>query len=279
MTETLSLFLFVPADRPERYAGAAASGADAVIIDLEDAVGPDRKPFARASLCDALNSAPVTATPIFVRINGIGTLWHRDDLAAVANLLKNGRLAGIMLPKSETANDIETIRAALDPATVIIVLIETAIGLANVEEIARAADRVAFGSIDFAADIGCDHTREALLFPRTQLVIAARVARQHAPIDGVTRTIRDENKIEADARHGAGLGLKAKLLIHPAQIAPARRGLAPTQTELIWADRILAAIGDGGAVSLDGQMVDAPVIARARQIRNDHDRQSNRQIR
>lgn len=260
-----SLLLFVPADRPERYAGAVASGADAVIIDLEDAVAPDRKSMARASLCEALNA--------------IGTLWHADDLTAVSGLLDGGRIAGIMLPKTETVDNIATIRSALGPRATIIALIETALGIANAQEIARAADRIAFGSIDFAADIGCDHTRKALLFARTQLVIAARVARQHAPIDGVTPSIRDENKIEADARHGASLGLKGKLLIHPAQIGPARRGLAPTQTELAWADRILTDSDDGGAVSLDGQMVDAPVIARARQIRNDHDRQSNRQIR
>jgi citrate lyase subunit beta/citryl-CoA lyase len=274
-----SLLLFVPADRPERYAGAAASGADAVIVDLEDAVAPDRKPMARASLCEALNAAPVASPPVFVRINAIDTSWHSDDLTAVSSLLRVGQIAGIMLPKTESAHDIETIRTALGAAPPIIALIETAAGLANAHEIARAADRIAFGSIDFAADICCDHTREALLFARSQLVIAARVARQAAPIDGVTRSIRDENKIEADARYGASLGLKAKLLIHPAQIAPARRGLAPTQTELAWADRILAASGEGGAVSLDGQMVDAPVIARAHQIRNDHDRHSNRQIR
>ena len=152
-------------------------------------------------------------------------------------------------------------------------------GLARVEEIARAADRIAFGSIDFAADIRCDQAREALLFARARRVVAARVARQAAPIDGVTRSIRDEDEIQADARYGASLGLKAKLLIHPAQIAPARRGLAPTQTEIVWAERILSDCGDGGAVSLDGQMVDAPVIARARQIRNDHEQQSNRQTR
>jgi len=274
-----SLFLFVPADRPERYAGAVASGADAVIIDLEDAVAPDRKQMARASLCDALNSMPVASTPVFVRINAIGTPWHSDDLIAVFSLLRDGQIAGIMLPKTESTNDIETIRTALGVATPIIALIETAAGLAKADEIAHATDRIAFGSIDFVADIGCDHTREALLFARSQLVIAARVARQAAPIDGVTRSTRNEDEIEADARYGASLGLKAKLLIHPAQVAPARRGLAPTQTELAWADQILAASGEGGAVSLDGHMVDAPVIARAHQIRNDHDRQSNRQIR
>lgn len=279
MTETLSLLLFVPADRPERYAGVAASDADAVIIDLEDAVAQDRKPPARAMLCKEQNSPPATSTPVFIRINGIGTPWHSDDLNAVFSLLHTSRIAGIVLPKVESANDIETIRAALDPVAVIIALIETAVGLARAGEIARAADRVALGSIDFAADIGCDHAREALLFARSQLVIAARVARQHAPIDGVTRSTRDEGEIEADARYGASLGLKAKLLNHPAQIAPARRGLAPTQAEVAWAERILGGSGDGGAVSLDGQMVDAPVIAQARQIRNDHDRQPNRQTR
>jgi len=188
MTETPSLFLFVPANRPERYAGAAASGTDAVIIDLEDAVAPSRKPSARATLCEELNSPPATSTPVFVRINGIGTPWHLDDLAAISNLLNTDRLTGIMLPKAESANDIETMRTTLDPATTIIALIETAAGLANADETARAADRIAFGSIDFSADIGCDHSRETLLFARSQLVIAARVARQAAPINGVPAT-------------------------------------------------------------------------------------------
>lgn len=273
-----SLLLFVPADRPERYAGAVASGADAVIIDLEDAVAPDRKSMARASLCEALNAAPAAPTPVLVRINAIGALWHADDLTAVSGLLDGGRIAGIMLPKTETVDNIATIRAALGPRATIIALIETALGIANAQEIARAADRIAFGSIDFAADIGCDHTREALLFARSQLVIAARVAGKAAPIDGVTRSTRNEDEIETDTRYGASLGLKAKLLIHPAQIAPARRGLAPTQAEIDWADRIVANSGDGSAVTVDGQMVDAPVIARARQIRNHHDRHSNRQI-
>jgi len=277
MSETPSLYLFVPADRPERYSGAIASGADAVIIDLEDAVTPDRKQEARASLCMELNAATVTAIPILVRINGIGTPWHSDDLAAVSDLFATGRIAGIVLPKAEAAADIETIRAGLDRDAEIIALVETAAGLASADEIARAADRIAFGSIDFAADLCCEHSREALLLARSRLVIAARVAGKPAPVDGVTRSTRDEAEIEQDARYGASLGLKAKLLIHPAQIAPARRGLAPTEAELAWSQRILAGIGDGSAVMIDGQMVDAPVIARARQIRDDHKRSSNRQ--
>lgn len=133
-----SLLLFVPADRPERYAGAAASGADAVIIDLEDAVSPDRKTIARASLCEALNAAPVVSTPVLVRINAIGTPWHEDDLTAVSSLLGSHRIAGIMLPKTETGHDINTTRTAIDTAATIVALIETATGLANAQEIARA---------------------------------------------------------------------------------------------------------------------------------------------
>ncbi|WP_394689508.1 HpcH/HpaI aldolase/citrate lyase family protein [Hoeflea sp.] len=273
-----SLFLFVPADRPERYARALASGADAVIIDLEDAVAAERKSLARNTLCDALNQAPASPSPLLVRINAIGTPWHSDDMAATLALLSIGRITGVMLPKAESGDDIAAVRAALAPVTTnIIALIETAAGVANAGAIALAADRIAFGSIDFAADIGCDHVREALLFARSQLVIAARLAKRGAPIDGVTRSTRDETGIEADARYGAGLGLKAKLLIHPAQVAPARRGLMPTQAEIDWADQVLKSSPDGSAVSIDGQMIDAPVIARALQIRNDHNRHSNRQ--
>ena len=277
MIDNQSLFLFVPADRPDRYGGAAASGADAVIIDLEDAVAPGRKLSARAALCEHLCTITAATTPVYARINAIGTAWHEGDLAAVDGLLDDGKLAGIVLPKAESAKDIASIRAALGAGTVVIALVETAAGLAVVEDIARAADRIAFGSIDFAADIGCAHSREALLFARSRLVIAARIAGKPAPVDGVTGAIYQADEIESDARHGASLGLKGKLLIHPAQIGPARRGLAPTDAELAWAERMLASSGDGSAVSINGQMVDAPVIARARQIRNDHERQFNRQ--
>lgn len=186
-----------------------------MIIDLEDAVAPDKTSSGRTKLNEGLNSAHAMATPVLVRINGIGTPWHLDDLTAVPCLLNAGKLAGIVLPKTESAQYIKTIQTAFDPATVIIALIETAAGLVLAEGIASAA----------------------------------------------------------------GFDLKAKLLIHSAQIPPARRGLAPTQAEVAWAERTLAGSGDGGAVSFFGQMVDAPAIARGRQIRKDQDRQSNRRTR
>ena len=228
-------------------------------------------------MCEALMFASPAPIPLLVRINAVGTPWHDEDIGAVGDLLQTGRLAGIMLPKAEAARDIQTLRDQLAAGADIIALVETATGLDRAADIAGAADRIAFGSIDFATDVGCDHSREALLLARSRLVVAARVARKPAPIDGVTVSTRDESEIEQDARHGASLGLKAKLLIHPAQIAPARRGLAPTETELAWAERMLAGIGDGSAVTIDGQMVDAPVIARARRIRDDHQRTLNRQ--
>jgi citrate lyase subunit beta/citryl-CoA lyase len=144
-------------------------------------------------------------------------------------------------------------------------LIESARGLVAARAIALASARLAFGSIDFAADLGCAHGREALLAARLELVIASRLAGIAPPIDGVTDAVRDPDQVRADATHAAALGFGGKLLIHPAQIAPARAGFQPNAEEIAWAERVLAA-GDG-AVTVDGALVDAPVRIRAKQIR------------
>lgn len=259
---TIALPLFLPADRLERLPGALASGADAVIVDLEDAVAPGAREGARESARQALAAAPIAAAavPLLVRVNAAGTSWHAADLAACAGL----PVAGIVLPKAERANAVAA--AALASGRPVIALIETAAGLYAADEIAEASARLAFGSIDFAADIGSAHSREALLLARSTLVLAARRGRQAAPLDGVTTAIRDAAAIEDDARYAASLGFGGKLLIHPAQVAPARAGFAPSEAEVAWARRILAAAGDGAAVAVDGAMVDAPVILRAQRI-------------
>lgn len=261
------LFLFVPADRPERYAKAEAAGADAVIIDLEDAVAPANKDTAREFLAKALAGRVQGAVPILVRINAIGTPWHDDDLAALASL----NISGIVLPKAESVDGLAALRRRMGRKS-IIAIIESALGLAGVEDIASAADRLAFGSIDFSADLGCAHSRDALLLARSRIVLAARLADRPAPIDGVTQLIGDPEEIEADARYGASLGFSGKLLIHPAQIAPARRGMAPSPPDIEWAMKVLSAGSDGGAIAVDGAMVDAPVLAKARQILNARDK-------
>jgi citrate lyase subunit beta/citryl-CoA lyase len=266
--DSLSLFLFVPADRPERFEKAIAAGADAVIIDLEDAVAPSAKASARQALVGSF--AGGGPCPVFIRINAIGTEWHESDLDAVSEL----DLDGVLLPKAETANGVRDVRRLLGGKSVI-AIVETAAGLAAVDEIAAASNRLVFGSIDFAADLRCAHSRDALLLARSRIVLAARLAGKPTPIDGVTQAIRDEAEIEDDARYGVSLGFSGKLLIHPAQIAPARRGMAPSEQDLAWAMRVVAASPDGAAAAVDGGMVDAPVLARARQIIAAHDRYAN----
>ncbi|MDR5652131.1 HpcH/HpaI aldolase/citrate lyase family protein [Ruixingdingia sedimenti] len=252
---TIRAPLFVPANRPERFAKAAASGADAVILDLEDAVPADAKATAR----DALDCG-FTGLPVIVRINAAGTPWHADDLAAVARL----RVAAVMLPKSEDPADLARVSAAVGKP--LIALVETGRGLTNARALAAAPGvvRIAFGSVDYCADLGCAHLREVLLPARSELVLAARLAGIAAPIDGVTTRLDDPAVTHDDAAHARALGMTGKLCIHPAQIAQVKRAFAPGEAEIDWARRVLAS-GDG-AVSVDGAMVDEPVRIRARAI-------------
>ncbi len=247
--------LFVPANRPERFAKAATSGADAVILDLEDAVAADAKNAARASL-----SADFSDLPVLVRVNARGTPWHDADLAAVAVL----PVAAVILPKAEDA--VTCIAVAQRVGKPVIALIETAYGLAQVRAIAAAdgVERLAFGSIDFCADLGCEHLRDVLLPARSELVLASRLAGIAAPIDGVTVQLDDLAISHDDASHARALGMTGKLCIHPRQIAAVTCAFAPTEAQLDWARRVLAS-GDG-AVSVDGAMVDEPVRIRARAI-------------
>lgn len=190
--------LFVPGERPEPIGKAAASGADAVIIDLEDAVAAEHKVTARASLAGGSE-----VMVLLVRVNGIGTLWHNEDMKAVSNV----PVAGVILPKAELSDRFDAL--LLDRPAPILALIETARGIAEARQI-TARDgiaRLVFGSIDFCADLGAAHTREALLAARSELVVASRLAGLPAPVDGVTTSIGDSELIAADARHALNLGL------------------------------------------------------------------------
>lgn len=245
--------LFVPADRPERFPKAATSGADAVILDLEDAVAPDRKNAARAAL-----SCDFTKKPVLVRVNAVSTPWHDNDIAAVARL----PFAAIMLPKAEVAAEVAKLAATIP----VIALVETARGMASVREIALrgGASALALGTVDYVADLGCEHTREALLAARSEVVLASRLGSLGAPLDGVTLDVRDVGAARDDARHARSLGFGGKLAIHPAQVAAIIEGMAPEAAECDWARRVLDS-GDG-AVALEGMMIDEPVRARARAI-------------
>lgn len=254
MVSTIRAPLFVPANRPERFAKAAGSEADAVILDLEDAVAPEAKDAARAAL-----SVSFTDKPVLVRINAWGTPWHAQDVAAVKALAP----AAVVLPKSEDPSVLADLAGQGLP---VVALIESARGLAQARAIAAVAGvvRLAFGSIDFCADLGCEHLREVLLPVRSELVLASRLAGIAAPIDGVTVQLDDPAVTRDDTRHTRALGMTGKLCIHPKQIAEVLATFSPTEAEIAWATRVLAS-GDG-AVSVDGAMVDEPVRIRARAI-------------
>ena len=265
-------FLFVPADRPERYARALSAGTGAVIVDLEDAVAPEHKAHAREQLAEgfaALSAAD--RQRLLVRVNACGTPWHDGDRALMAQLSVQG-LAGVVLPKAERAVDLASMATALGPGGVLVPLIESAAGLAALDAIAGAPQvlRLAFGHLDFQADLGlsCDADETELVPVRLALVLATRRAALAAPIDGVTPDWRDTQRLEAEARRARRGGFGAKLCIHPSQVATVHAALGPTADELAWARRVrdAAQASGGGVISLDGRMVDAPVVRLAERL-------------
>jgi citrate lyase subunit beta / citryl-CoA lyase len=252
-------FLFVPGDRPERFDKACASGADAVVIDLEDAVAPDAKQRARDAIAAWLGRGD--QPPPWLRINAAGSAWFNDDLA----LARHPAIAGAMLPKAESAADVRAVGVAS-----VIALIESARGMARLDAIASAPGmtRLAFGSIDFQADVGIPGEGDALLAFRSALVLASRLADLAPPIDGVTPAIDDADLLRSETLRARELGFGGKLCIHPKQVNVVREAFAPTAAERAWAQRVIEAVerGGEGALAVDGRMVDRPVILRARTI-------------
>jgi citrate lyase subunit beta/citryl-CoA lyase len=261
MTGQPRSYLFVPGDRPERIGKARASGADAVVVDLEDAVAPASKVAARDAVAGALDAA----APVVLRVNGADTAWFADD----ARLAAHPGVAVVMLPKAATAEAVAALRSASGGKPVL-ALIESAAGMANVAALAATAGvaRLVFGSIDFQLDLDIADDDLALLAFRSQLVLASRVANLPAPVDGVTAAFDDAARIEAEARRARSLGFGAKLCIHPKQVAIVNGAFSPSTAELAWAQRVVdaATAADGAAVAVDGKMVDAPVLARARRL-------------
>jgi citrate lyase subunit beta / citryl-CoA lyase len=278
-TKLARSFLFVPGDRPERFAKALASGADAVILDLEDAVGPSAKPAARQAILEYL--AQNNAQALWVRINAIGTATHSEDLAFLRLLSKalvNGATAGsrimqIMLPKVESRELTEQMVESLaHPSGVkIIAQIESALGLDQARDFAHSPyiTRLAFGSIDYSLDLGLAADDDnALLHARSHLIWISRLAGLPAPIDTVTVDLKDPAVIQHDARLAKRLGFGGKLCIHPSQVSAVNEAFTPSAKEIAWARQVInasAAAGDG-AVNLGGQMIDRPVLLRAQRI-------------
>jgi citrate lyase subunit beta/citryl-CoA lyase len=261
-------FLFVPGNRPERFAKALASGADAVIIDLEDAVPLDAKDTARSALLSAWADFDADQRArLLVRVNPVSTPWHEADLAAVASL---SGLGALMLPKAENPQQLEHAFTAC--GVPVLPLIESAEGVGQMDAIARVSGvlRLGLGHIDLQADLGlrCGPDEAEIAPIRLAMVVASRRAGLPAPVDGVTTATTDAQVLAQDAQRSRRFGFGAKLCIHPAQVAGVHQALAPTEAECAWAERVLAAEAQarGGAFSVDGKMVDPPVLLLARQI-------------
>lgn len=270
--EASSSWLFVPGDRPERFAKAHAAGAHQVILDLEDAVSLATKPAARRAVQDWLADRPEA----WVRVNAPGSAAYADDVPAV----RASNALGVMVPKA-TVDGMRTARADLGSDLPLIALVESAIGLQQADRIARCDGVVAlaFGSIDFAVDIDAEETWEAMLLARSSLVLAASAAGLPGPLDGVSTAVKEPEQAGRDARAARSLGFGGKLCIHPSQVVPVNLGFAPSSDQLEWALRIAHSVGGverlehddlSTALQVDGEMVDRPVVLRARRILQRH---------
>lgn len=263
-------YLFVPGNRPDRFDKALGSGADAIVLDLEDAVEPAAKAMARAAIRDWLAAGPRGETPVLVRINDETTPWFVDDLA----LLYQGGASGVMLPKAESPALVARVGSTIAAAGgVVVPLIESARGLRAVDGIAAAdgVQRLAFGTLDFAVDLDLSGDERGLTGPALAIAVASRCADRAPPIAGVTTEIGDDDAIARDMAWARAVGFTAKLCIHPRQVEAVRRAMAPGEAEIAWARRVVAvartAGGDAvGAVQVDGRMVDRPVLLKAQSI-------------
>jgi citrate lyase subunit beta/citryl-CoA lyase len=257
-------FLFVPGNRPERFAKALSSGADRVIIDLEDSVAPDAKVAARENLVRWLEGAD--ARDVVVRVNAVTMPWHDDDTRALARL---PRVVGLMLPKAEDDDAIAATRANMGADARLFGLVETVKGLAGLRAVAQAKglSRLAVGSVDFCLETGIEGQGAELDFVRAQLTIESCFAGLAAPIEGVTIDIKSPETLEADVIRARKFGFGGKLCIHPVQVEAVNRGFSPSQAQIDWAQRVVAAARSGvGAVAVDGKLVDRPVVLQAEKI-------------
>ncbi|UUS64530.1 MULTISPECIES: CoA ester lyase [unclassified Acinetobacter] len=255
-------YLFVPANRIERFEKALNTDADAVIIDLEDAVPFDLKQSSRDALAAWLQDHP--EHQVMIRVNSSQTEWFLADI----ELAKFPNVSAIVLPKAETSAEIEAVLKIRDIG--IFPLIETPQGFANVRQIACTKHVIAlmFGTIDFQLEMNMNGGYLELLSFRNEIVLASQLAKIQAPVDGVTVDFKDEDLIQLETQQAKNLGFAGKLCIHPNQVNLVNQTFNPSAQEITWANQIMQAVADakGQAVSLNGKMIDLPVILQAQKI-------------
>lgn len=249
---------------------APKSGADVVVFDLEDAVGPGHKATARSTVADVLTDTGFDPDcEVLVRVNPLPT--GEADLDAV--LAEDGRPDGIVLPKVDRKADVRALSATMRSRGTelpVFALVETAEGVLHAESIAEAnaTDALVFGAEDLAADLGATRTDdgEEISYARQHVVLAARATGVDA-IDTLCTITDDPERVRRDARRTVEFGYDGKLAIHPVQIDPIHDAFAPDEHELEWARRVIAASErHEGVFELDGRMIDSPVIRQAERL-------------
>ena len=267
--------LFSPGDQPDLMRKAPDSGADVVVFDLEDAVVPDAKADARTAVAEVLSDPEFDPEcAVWVRVNPTG-IAADDDLDVVLD--SEPQLDGVMLPKVESADDVRTLAALLDEHDTdcpIIALVESAAGVLHAEEIAAvdATDALAFGAEDLAADIGATRTDDGteVLYAREHVVLAASAAGVDA-LDTIHADFGDDAGLARETEFALELGYDGKMAIHPAQVPVINDAFTPAADRIEWAERVLdakaTADAEGrGVFEVDGQMIDAPLIAQAERV-------------
>jgi citrate lyase subunit beta / citryl-CoA lyase len=268
--------LYLPGNNARALEKGKTLPADVLIFDLEDAVGPDAKTDSRGKVCDAASSGSYQPREIVVRVNGLGTDWHDDDLAAVASTAAHG----VLVPKVGRGEQVRALVAALDrlgaPESMQLwVMMETPGAFLRAEEIASASDRLAglvVGTNDLVNDLHVLHVPgRAPVVPGLALALLGARAAGKAILDGVFNNITDEAGFRAEAQQGREMGFDGKTLIHPSQISPANDAFGPSQEELADARKIVSAYEEAQAagssvITVDGRMVESLHVRGAQRI-------------
>jgi len=256
-------WLLVPGDRPDQFSTAEGAEADALVLDLSDTVAPENNELARRAVAEHLS----TGGSAWVRVNGPDSGLCRGDVRAV---VRSSGLRGVVLPRTESAEQVQDVKAQLRAGVMVVALVETSAGIENARAIAAAHGtlRLAFGSADLGRELGIMGGAAALLHARSRLVMASFAAGLPGPIDGPTVDPDDMVGLGEDLRHSAGLGFTGKLCIHPQQLRMTNSAFAPAHSMLAWARRVLAAsrASPASAVRVDGEIVDWWHIEAARYL-------------
>ena len=282
----LRTFLFGPGNRPRILEKVAHCGADAVILDLEDAVPIAEKVATRPAVLAAIRA--ITTCPVYVRINPLTAITEFSQPIGAADLeaIVCAKLDGVILPKTESATDIrqaEEVLGAIEqqrgltPGGIdLIPIVETALGVHQAFDIASAGTRVkhlAFGAGDFTRDIGVRWSRREVesQYARSALVVASRAAGIEAPLDSVWIDLQDPRGLMRSAKLAKQLGFQGKMAIHPTQVEPINAAFSPTAAEIAFATRVVEAfdqaVAEGvAAIQIDGQFIDYPIVEAAQRL-------------